>query len=74
MATKHTFASALVASERIEGRIMGGPTVVVSKVEMRRHYKRGKVPFEWHLDNLGTLYIGDLAREFLTVLADKKKA
>ena len=54
-----TFARALIAAERVEGRIVGGPVVEISKAEMRRHYRRNKVSFDWAFDEpTSTLRIG----------------
>lgn len=58
MTTGMTFSRALRACERVEGRITGGPVVEILKTEIRRHYRRDKVPFDWRLGDDAVLRIG----------------
>ena len=58
MSIELTFSRALLACERVEGRITGGPVVEINKTEIKRHYRRDKVPFDWRLGDDSILRIG----------------
>ena len=53
-----TFSRALLSAKKVLAKIEDGPVVELAKSEVRKHYRRDNVPFEWEAMEDGTLRIG----------------